>query len=177
MDKIDGGEASLKNIMSIATWFFALLTVFIMATCAAAGEVALPQGVTVHSDSWYKQFSGKLDLSNDFAGAAYQSVTSPDQVAGVGKQLFSAYYKDQELFNVGAFAGINREDNHGMAGPTAQVPGSLLDSALGTKWGQAWLPKLKTRMFFGYDITRPKAMHIQPSFIGVGAGYPFNPGF
>ena len=138
-----------------------LLAVLMFLASAASAQEA----------PWYKHFAGKLDLTNDFALAAYQSVTSPDEVVGVGKRLVYLNHNGTDILNLGAFGGVNRMDNHGMAGPTGQVPGSALDWALGTKMGDTWLPKLKTGMFFGWDVTRPHEMKAQPSFIGVGVNY------
>ena len=121
-------------------------------------------------------WNGKLDLTPDFSLAAYQSVTSPDEVFGVGKRLFSLNKESQDIVNIGIFGGVDREDSHGLAGFTGQVPGSLLDWALNTKMGAAWLPDLKTGMLFGYDLTRPKELRAEPNFIGLGIAWPFKAG-
>lgn len=147
------------------------LALLLLASGASA-QVAPEVQVCQLQRPLYKALSGHLDLALDFAISAYQSVTEPDEVAGIGKRIFYVNKDAQEIVSLGAFGGIRRSDNHGVAGPTGQVPGSLLDFLLGTKMGDAWLPRLKTGMFFGWDITRPRDLKVRPDFIGVGVNWP-----
>jgi hypothetical protein len=103
--------------------------------------------------------------------AAYQSVTAVDESIGVHEGIWRVDYDTQTLVDLGAFAGGTRQDEKIIAGPTAKVPGSLLDWTLGTSWGKAWLPNLKAGMLFGWDLTRPAALKIKPNFIGVGVAF------
>lgn len=127
-------------------------------------------------------WAGKLDLGSPIALGAWQSVTSADEAIGVAKHVWSLSKGDQPLLNIGVFAGVEKPMLAGLpqlnvaptylAGITTQVPGSALDWALGTQMGAAWLPKLKTGLLLADDLTRPRQLHLRPTFVGVGLTYP-----
>ncbi len=126
----------------------------------------------VHAQS---QWAGKLDKTGMPYAAAYQSFTSATQALGFEKRIVSLDYKDQEMVKLGVFLGATSSLGQSpkvVGGPTFAVPGSLLDFALGTTWGQQWLPKLKTGVAVGWDIVRPSQMQAKPSFVGFGISYP-----
>lgn len=146
----------------------------IMLTAALA--LLLP--AISHASPW----AGKLDLNSAPAIGAWQSVTSADEAVGLSKHLWSLNKGDQAVLNLGVFGGVSKPMLAGLpdlsvaptflAGVTAQVPGSALDWALGTKMGDAWLPKLKTGILLADDLTRPRQLHLRPTFVGVGLAYP-----
>lgn len=115
---------------------------------------------------------GKIDLALNISPAAYQSLTDTDQAFGFGKRLWHLDRSGVETLNVGLFAGAARSDERVLAGPTIAIPGSLLDSLLGTKMGDTWIPRLKTGILIAYDITRPSTIKLRPSFSGFGVMYP-----
>lgn len=123
------------------------------------------------------KWAGKLDFKTLTPGA-YASVYNTDSVEGVGLRAWHLDKGTQDILNVGLFVGIHRygvlgTPTKGIGGGTFQIPGSLLDFALGTKMGDMWVPKLKTGIFGGWDFVRPKDLKARPDFIGFGAGYPF----
>ncbi len=121
--------------------------------------------------------AGRLDLDSMPSVGAWQSLTSVDQAVGLSKRVFHADYSGQVLVNVSVFAGVTKPVAEPatpirfLAGTVIAVPGSTLDWALGTKMGDAWLPRLKTGVLFAHDLSRLAAAHIKPDFIGVGASY------
>lgn len=122
---------------------------------------------------------GRLDFTTAPALGAWQSLTSVDQAVGLSKRVWHLDKDEQELVRLGIFGGVFKPmfsepaaAPHALGGFTLAVPGSLLDWALGTSWGQAWLPKLKTGLLGAYDLTRPSALHARPSFFGFGLAYP-----
>lgn len=123
--------------------------------------------------------AGRLDLTSPPAIGAWQSLTSADQAVGVSKRLFHVDYAGQPLINVSIFAGASKPvvqpavPVRFLAGDIVQVPGSLLDWALGTKWGAAWLPNLKTGVLFAHDISRVSKTHLFGDFQGIGAAWAF----
>lgn len=122
-------------------------------------------------------FAGKLDLTSLPAVMAAQSFSKPDTVAGVEKRVWHLDKGDQELLNVGLFAGLHRHGaqgtpTKGIGGGTLSVPGSLLDWALNTHMGDAWLPKLKTGVLAGWDFVRPADLKADPDFVGFKLTYP-----
>lgn len=120
--------------------------------------------------------SGKFDLLSLPQPSAYQSFISPQQVVGLEKSLYFVYISSQELCHVGLDVGmlVNDQIPKGapLGGPTLHVPGSLLDWALGTQMGAAWLPKLKAGVFAGYDLFHPTNIKAKPNFSGFGVTYP-----
>lgn len=138
--------------------------------------VIMALAVQSHSSS----LAGKLDMTTLPSIGAWQSLTSVDQAIGVSKRFFHADYNGQVLVNVSIFAGVTKPmltepatPVRFLAGDVIAVPGSTLDWALGTKFGDAWLPKLKTGVLFAHDLSRLAVAHLKPDFIGVGAAYPF----
>lgn len=126
------------------------------------------------------QWAGKLDATSLPSIGAWQSVRSLDQAFGVSKRAFHIDSGAQPVLNVCLFGGVSKpvfsspaSTPHALGGLTFAVPGSALDWALGTTWGDMWLPRLKTGVLAAYDLTRVKALHIDPSFIGIGAAWPF----
>lgn len=124
------------------------------------------------------EWNGKLDLASMPSVGAWQSVTNADQALGASKNLAMLQKDGRDILRLGVFAGsfkpVLSEPSSGprvLGGVTIMVPGSDLDWALGTSWGDMWLPKLKTGMLAGYDLTRPSALHPRPDFIGVGLSY------
>ncbi len=122
--------------------------------------------------------SGKFDLTTLPAIGAWQSVTSADQALGVSKRFFHADYNGNVLVNVSLFAGATKPmltepatPIRFLAGDVIQVPGSTLDWALGTKWGAAWAPRLKTGILFAHDATRLAKTHLFGEFQGIGVSY------
>lgn len=126
--------------------------------------------------------AGRLDLTSLPAVGAWQSLKSPEEAIGVSKRLFHLDYADQPLVNLSLFAGASKPvveppaPMRFLAGDVVQVPGSTLDWALGTKWGDAWLPKLKTGVLFAHDLSRLAKTHLFGDFIGVGVAYPIGGG-
>lgn len=124
------------------------------------------------------QIAGKLDLASKPAYGAWQSVESTDQAIGLTKHLWTLSKDAQPLVNVGIFAGASKPMLSEPAAPlrplggvTVAIPGSLLDYALGTKWGDTWAPRLKTGLLLADDFTRPSQLHLRPTFVGVGITY------
>ena len=150
-----------------------------MKKLIAALFVALAAAVPSHASS---PLAGRLDLTSLPALGAWQSLTSADQAVGVSKRFFHVDYAGQPLLNVSVFAGGSKPITapaapvRFLAGDVIQVPGSTLDWALGTKWGDAWAPNLKTGVLFAHDLSRLAAAHLAPDFIGVGASWPFGGG-
>jgi hypothetical protein len=119
--------------------------------------------------------AGKIDLTTLPAIGVWQSLQSTDQAIGVSKRFFHVDADAQPLLNVGLFAGGTKPllSNAGqttrfLMGETIGVPGSTLDWALGTTWGDKWVPQLKTGILIAHDWSRIHAMHILPDFIGAG---------
>lgn len=127
----------------------------------------------------HAQLAGHFDLTTPPAIGAWQSLTSIDQAVGVSKRLLHLDYAAQPLINVSVFAGASKPlvepatPVRFLAGDVIQIPGSALDFALGTKWGDAWIPNLKTGVLFAHDLSRLASSHLTPDFIGIGAMYPF----
>lgn len=124
--------------------------------------------------------SGHLDLSTLPTIGAWQSLTSVDQAVGISKRVFHLDWDGQTLINVSAFGGVTKPmltepatPLRFLAGDVIAIPGSVLDWALGTKWGDAWLPKLKTGVLFAHDVSRFGNLKLKPDFIGIGAMMPF----
>ncbi len=99
----------------------------------------------------------------------------------MSKRLWSLSKGGYLLLNVGVFAGIEKplvplagSPVRFLAGDVIQVPGSALDWALGTKWGDAWVPNLKTGVLFAHDLSRLSKTHLFGDFIGIGGSYQFN---
>ncbi len=121
--------------------------------------------------------AGRLDLVSLPSFGAWQSLTSIDQAVGVSKRFFHADYDGNVLVNLSLFAGATKPvvepaiPMRILAGSVVAVPGSTLDWALGTKWGDAWLPRLKTGILFAHDLSRLAHAQIKPDFIGIGASY------
>ena len=124
--------------------------------------------------------AGAWDLKTLPNLAAFQSITTAEQEIGFAKPVWHLEASGQALLNLGLFAGAEANDagkpvfgrNSMNLGPTAQVPGSSLDWLLGTKMGSAWLPKLKTGVYAGYDLLAPSSIKLKPNFIGFGIAYP-----
>ncbi len=111
---------------------------------------------------------------------AWQSLTSADQALGLSKRVFHIDADAQPLVNMALFGGVSKPmlsepatPARPLGGMTFAVPGSTLDWALGTNWGDKFVPALKTGILAAYDLTRIKQLHINPSFLGIGAAYPF----
>lgn len=121
--------------------------------------------------------AGKLDLDSLPSVGLWQSVTSVDQAFGVSKRLVHLDYAGQPLVNVSLFFGATKPivepatPVRYLAGDVVQVPGSTLDWALGTKMGDAWLPRLKTGVLFAHDLSRLSKTHLFGEFQGVGISY------
>ncbi len=142
------------------------LTAAVVLLLAAAPARAVP-------------WAGKLDLTSPLTLGGWQSIKSADQATGLSKRLFHLDAGDQPVLNVGLFGGVSKPlltapsgAPHALGGLTVAVPGSTLDWALGTSWGAAWLPKLKTGILAAYDLTRIKALKAVPDFVGVGFQWP-----
>lgn len=124
-------------------------------------------------------WAGRLDLTSPAALGAWQSLTSIDQAIGISKRFFHIDYAGQPMLNLSVFGGVSKPITDPglparfLAGDVVQVPGSALDWALGTKWGDAWLPPLKTGVLFAHDLSRIAKAHLKPDFIGIGASWPF----
>lgn len=124
---------------------------------------------------------GKLTPASLPSVAAYQSFTSAAEAVGIHKDVWSLYKGKNEVLRVGVFVGVYRSfllapKNNSMrvlGGNTIMVPGSVLDWALGTKYGDKYLPALKTGILLSYDLTRPSELHALPSFAGPGVSYAF----
>lgn len=168
-DQMRGNFPSVKKARSAARAAKAAkkaMLVIFMTACAVSARASSP-------------LAGRLDLDSLPSLGAWQSLTSTDQAFGLSKRLFHLDYAGQPLVNVSIFAGASKPaltepatPVRFLAGDVIQVPGSTLDWALGTKWGDAWLPKLKTGVLFAHDLSRLAAAHFAPDFIGVGASYP-----
>lgn len=123
--------------------------------------------------------AGRLDLNTLPSVGAWQSVTDTSQAIGVTKRLFHIDYAGQPLVNLSVFAGITKPfvelaaPIRFLAGDVIQIPGSDLDWLLGTKWGDAWLPKLKTGILFAHDLSRINKTHLFGDFKGVGVTWPY----
>ncbi len=124
-------------------------------------------------------WAGKLDMTSLPAIGGWQSLKSADQAFGATKRLFHADYNGNVLVNISVFAGVTKPmltepatPIRFLAGDVIQVPGSTLDWALGTKWGSAWAPKLKTGILFAHDLSRIAKTHLFGEFVGIGASYP-----
>lgn len=122
--------------------------------------------------------AGKLDLTSLPSIGAWQSVTSADQAVGVSKRFFHADYNGNILVNVSLFAGVTKPmltepatPIRFLGGDVIQIPGSTLDWALGTKWGDAWAPRLKTGILFAHDLSRLNKTHLFGDFHGIGISY------
>jgi hypothetical protein len=128
--------------------------------------------VAARSHVW----TGRFDWTSLPAYGAWQSVDSDEQAVGLSKHLWTLARDTQPLLSLGVFVGVKKPllspPVTVLGGSTVAVPGSALDWALGTKWGAAWLPKLKTGMMFSHDLSRPRQLHLKPDFIGIGASYP-----
>lgn len=128
------------------------------------------------------QLAGRFDLTSPPSIGAWQSLTSIDQAIGVSKRLAHLDGAGMPLLNVSVFGGASKPMSEPatpvrwLAGDVIQVPGSMLDWALGTKWGDAWLPKLKTGVLFAHDLSRLKKTHLFGDFIGIGAAWPLGGG-
>ena len=123
-------------------------------------------------------FAGKLDLTTLPSIGAWQSVTSADQAVGVSKRFFHADYNGNPLVNVTLFAGVTKpmltepaSPLRFLGGDVIQIPGSTLDWVLGTKWGDAWAPRLKTGILFAHDLSRLNKTHLFGDFQGIGISY------
>lgn len=139
------------------------------------GLVALICFGTIASAS---PLAGKLDLTSLPSIGAWQSITSADQALGVSKRLFHLDYAGQALVNISVFAGATKPMLSEPAAPirflggdVIQVPGSTLDWILGTKWGSAWAPRLKTGILFAHDLSRISKTHLFGEFQGIGISY------
>ena len=134
--------------------------------------------VLFSAPSFASPWAGKLDTSLDIYASAYQSFTDARQALGFEKRVISLNYNGQEVAKLGLFAGTTHDLSslgaapRAVGGATFAVPGSLLDWALGTKMGAAWLPKLKTGVTASYDLVRPSQAHLHPDFYGFGIAYP-----
>lgn len=124
-------------------------------------------------------WTGRMDWTSLPSYGAWQSVTSADQAVGLSKHFWTLAKDQSPLLNLGLFAGVSKPmlsdpsaSTRFLGGSNVAVPGAALDWALGTSWGQKWLPKLKTGMVFAHDLSRPSQLHWKPDFIGVGASYP-----
>lgn len=122
--------------------------------------------------------AGHLDLKTMPAFGAWQSLQSPDQAFGVSKRLFHLDYSAQTILNVGIFGGVSKPllsepaaTPVALGGLTMAMPGSTLDWALGTSWGDLWAPRLKTGILCAYDLSRPNALKVVPGFVGFGVTY------
>lgn len=112
--------------------------------------------------------TGRFDLTSPPFAAAYQSLTDLRQATGFGKHLWTLSKDDQPLLTAGVCI-LRTTDGHNVGGGSLAVPGALLDWLLGTKWGDLWLPKLKTGMTIDYDPSRLRGF--TPAFAGVGIKY------
>lgn len=132
----------------------------------ASAAVKLPDGPWV----------GKSQLSALPSLALAQSCTSTDQALGIHKDLWSLYKGGYEIVRVGGFGGFYKplftsSGPRSLAGGTVLVPGSALDWALGTNYGDKYLPALKSGILVAYDVTRPKSLSWNPNFIGPILSY------
>lgn len=133
-------------------------------------------GAMANAASW----TGRIDRTSPPSIGGWQSLKSADQAFGVSKRVYYVDTDGQPVLNLGLFAGVSKPlfsepaaAPHALGGVTVAVPGSALDWALGTKWGDAWLPALKTGLLCAYDLTRLKALKAVPDFVGVGASWTF----
>ena len=121
---------------------------------------------------------GRLDLASSPSVGAWQSVRDAEQGLGISKRLLVVSKDDVEVLGLGVFAGAVKPlltepgaSPSAIGGVTVSVPGSLLDAVLGTKMGDRWVPRLKTGVLVGYDLTRPRVLRLDPRFVGVGVAY------
>lgn len=142
-------------------------TVLFVLACLCAGGSA------------HAQLAGKLDLASMPALGAWQSLKSAEQAIGISKRVWHLDKDEQVMINVGLFGGSSSplfsEPNaspRALGGVTLAVPGSILDWALGTSYGDTWLPKLKTGLLCAYDVSRPKSLKAVPDFVGLGIAWP-----
>lgn len=136
----------------------------------AASTAEMPSG----------QWHGKLQLSALPAIAAAQSFNSLNQAIGLHKDLWSLYKGPYEILRVGLFTGFYKplltdpsKGPHSLAGGTILVPGSAFDWAMGTNYGDKWLPALKSGILVAYDGTHPKTLGLKPDFVGPILSYQF----
>ena len=149
----------------------------VSGTAAEVVQVVQAAQVNLPSGAW----AGKFTFNSPLSLAAYQSFTSAEVAYGVHWSPFVLSKGSYALLDVGVFAGVYQpilsqplnSSPHTLAGPTLFVPGSALDWALGTNYGAAWLPSLKTGILFGYDMTRPNTIHVKPTFMGPGISWAF----
>lgn len=141
----------------------AALTLLLAAPLSTRAEVA---------------FSGRLDMDSTPSIGAWQSVRDESQAIGISKRIIVVSKDSTEVLSLGVFAGAVKPlltepgtPPSAIGGLTVGIPGSLLDAALGTKMGDAWVPRLKAGVLVGYDLTRPKALSFDPRFVGVGVSY------
>lgn len=168
--------------IAIAALFIALATVpsraQTLATVSGTAQdpVALAQAAvaSIPSGNW----AGKVDLTPDVALGTWQSLKSTDQAFGISKRFLHLDKGGNTLVNVGLFAGIEKPIFTApgaapcfLGGDIISIPGSTLDWALGTKWGDAWAPRLKTGVLFAHDLSRLNKTHLFGDFIGIGATY------
>lgn len=123
-------------------------------------------------------WAGKSQLWSLPSVALAQSFTTTDQAVGIHKDLWSLYKGGYEVVRVGAFGGFykpiftsNGKGPRSLAGATVLVPGSALDWAMGTNYGEKWLPALKSGILVAYDASRPKALGWSPDFVGALLSY------
>lgn len=125
-------------------------------------------------------WAGKLDLKSLPIPAVYQSFTSANQAFGFHKNIWSLYKGKYEVLRTGVFGGFYKpllsepsSSPHPLGGGTVLVPGSAFDWALGTSYGDRWLPDLKTGILVAWDFTHPKTLKLAPDFAGPGLTYKF----
>lgn len=123
--------------------------------------------------------AGRLDLPSLPAVGVWQSLTDSSQAVGISKRFFHLDYSGQPLVNVSLFAGVTKPmvqpatPVRFLAGDVIQVPGSTLDWALGTNWGDKWAPNLKTGILFAHDLSRIAKTHLFGDFQGIGVQWLF----
>jgi hypothetical protein len=148
----------------------------VVAAPASPDPLALVQAAaaSIPAGKW----AGKADLALNVSLGTWQSLKSTDQAFGISKRFFHLDKGGQTLVNVGLFAGVQKpiftapsSTPRVLGGDIIGVPGSTLDWALGTKWGDAWAPRLKTGVLFAHDLTRLAKTHLFGDFIGIGASY------
>lgn len=143
-------------------------------TGTAAGVLEVVQAASTAEPLPAGPWAGKLRLHELPSVAVAQSLLTADQAIGVHKDLWSLYKGPYEILRVGGFAGLYKplltkqsEGPHELVGATMLVPGSALDWAMGTKYGDEWLPALKSGLLCGYDATHPKTIRLRPDFVGA----------
>ncbi len=130
--------------------------------------------IPCHASPW----AGKIDKEWNPYASAYQSFTDARQALGFEKRIVSLNRDSQEVAKIGLFLGATHDLSaigaapKAVGGATLAIPGSALDWALGTTWGQQWLPKLKTGVNASWDFVRPSQAHWHPDFYGFGISYP-----